>query len=83
MVADDSALVLVLPSDNVDSLIAKIRKTEAANVQLLVPDGATTLQKPASIKQLRGAMERAHIELVLITSDEQTLAAARSGQMKR
>lgn len=82
MVADDSALVLVLPNDNVDSLIAKIRKTGAANVQLLVPDGATTLQKPASIKQLRGAMERAHIELVLITSDEQTLAAARSGQIE-
>ncbi len=82
MVADDSALVLVLRNDNLDSLIAKIQKTGAANVQLLVPDGVTTLQKPASIKQLRGAMERAHIELVLITSDEQTLAAARSGQIE-
>lgn len=82
MVADDSALVLVLPNDNVDSLIAKIRKTGAANVQVLVPDGATTLRKPASIKQLRAAMDTAQIELVLITSDEQTLAAARSGQIE-
>lgn len=81
MVADESALVLVLPDDTVDTIIAKVRETGAAHVQLLVPDGVTALQSPAGVAQLRTSTARNQIELQVITSDEATLDAARVGQL--
>jgi hypothetical protein len=81
MVADESALVLVLPNDNVDSIIAKVRKTGATHVQLLVPDGVPVLQASAGIERLRDSAANDQIELQVITSDEETLDAARLGHL--
>ncbi len=81
MVADESALVLVLPNDNVDTIIAKVRETGATHVQLLVPDGVTALQASAGIERLRDSTANDQIELQVITSDEETLDAARLGQL--
>lgn len=82
MVADESALVLVLPDDDVETIIAKVQHSGATTVQLLVPDGTTVLHNPHSIEQLRRSAESSAIDLLVITSDEQTLDAARLGQIE-
>lgn len=82
MVADDSALVFVLPEDKVDTIISKVRNTGATNVQLLVPDGATALQTAVDVERLRHSAERDHIDLLVISSDEKILDAARRGQIE-
>ncbi len=82
MVADESALVLVLPNDNIDAIITKVRSVGTAQVQLLVPDGAPALQTRHGVDLLRRAAERNHIGLLVITSDEQTLDAVRGGHIE-
>src|SRR5689334_9431326 len=81
MAVDASALVLVLPNDTIDSIGAKVRDSGAASVQLLVPDNTPVLQARAGFAQLRRSLERDDISLLVISSDEQTLEAARLNQI--
>ena len=62
MAGDASALVLVLPGDTVDSIIAKVRETGATTIQLLVPDGLATLQALGSFARLHQALDDDQIE---------------------
>lgn len=77
MVADETALILALPGDTADTLLAKIGQTGARHAQLLVPEGVPGLQRPDQLERLRTIAERGGVELTLISSDPQTLDAAR------
>ncbi len=82
MTVDESALVLVLPDDTVDSLIARVLASHKPTVEVLVPDGATALRDTNACQSLHDAAASQNITLLLIASDESTLAAARSTPMQ-
>jgi hypothetical protein len=82
MSAEVSALVLVLPDDNADAIIAKVRETGSESVQLLVPEGTTALQSPDDCQKIHHLLEQERITLVVISSDEQALQVARRCQLE-
>ncbi|EFO80356.1 hypothetical protein OSCT_1815 [Oscillochloris trichoides DG-6] len=82
MVADETALILALPNDTADTLQRKIGQSGARRVQLLVPEGVPGLQLPDQLERLHTLIQRAGVELVLITSDQQTLQAARFARIE-
>ncbi len=82
MVADDTALILVLPDDTADSLLRKAEQAGVRRVQLLVPDGVLGLQQQAQCDRLRTQAVRAGLELTVISSDPQTLRAARLSRIE-
>jgi hypothetical protein len=82
MVADDTALILALPDDTAESLLRKAGQAGARRVQLLVPDGVPGLQDKAQLDRLRALSERGGLELTLISSDPQTLRAARLSRIE-
>jgi len=82
MAAKDSALVLVLPSDGIDAIMTKVRDTGATNVQLLVPDDVPILQSSRGCALLQSLVQRDHIGLVMIASDERVLAAAKQNNIE-
>jgi hypothetical protein len=79
--ADDSALVFIAPGDSVDAIVRKIRETGASSIQLLVPDDTTVLQARRGFARLRQLIEGDGVSLLVISSDEQTLSAARLNQI--
>jgi hypothetical protein len=78
--AEDSTIVFVAPDDSIDSVVRKIRDTHSRGVQLLVPDGTSVLQSLTGFLRLRQAIERDLVSLLVISSDEKTLNAARLSQ---
>ncbi|MCG8351585.1 MAG: hypothetical protein MI924_27780 [Chloroflexales bacterium] len=82
MMADEIALVLVLPDDTIDTIIQKIRDGGTTTVELLVPDGVAALQTPEELQALNRSITSEGIKLLLISSDEQTLAAARQSEVE-
>ncbi|MEM8529203.1 MAG: hypothetical protein AAGF95_00055 [Chloroflexota bacterium] len=81
MAGDAAALIVVLPTDTVETIIAKIRDTGALSVQLLVPDGLTVLQSVANLTQIQQTLAQDNIKPILISSDEQILVAAAQNQL--
>ncbi|GIV89538.1 MAG: hypothetical protein KatS3mg055_2056 [Chloroflexus sp.] len=77
MITDETALVLALPEDTAESLMARVRATHAANVQILAPEGTTVLQRVAGTDTLRALAAAAGISLTIISSDPAILKAAR------
>ncbi|MBX0330967.1 hypothetical protein K2Z83_25255, partial [Oscillochloris sp. ZM17-4] len=77
MVADTTALILALPDDTADTLLKKIGQSGTLQAQLLVPDGVPGLQQQAQLERLHALAARGRVELTLISSDPQTLRAAR------
>lgn len=77
----DTPLVLVGPEDRAESVLAKVRQTGAARVQLLIPEGVTALQRPDELARLAELAAAAGVGLVLISSDPATLEAARLSQI--
>jgi hypothetical protein len=82
MAADEAALVLVFPDDDMVSIVQKVRNAGSSDVELLVPDGVTTLQVPANYDALLEMLGSDDITLLVISSDEQTLEAARQRQLE-
>lgn len=82
MAADEAALVLVMPNDDIKTIITKVQRAGRSDVELLVPEGADTLQSLDRCVLLRRSAERDGIRLLLISSDEETLAAARKGKIE-
>lgn len=82
MVADGTALVLALPNDSLDAIIRKVRESAADTVELLVADGVPALQDQKDIEKLHRSVSSRGIKLLLISSDEQTLAAARRASVE-
>jgi hypothetical protein len=80
--AEDSAIVFVAPDDSTDSIARKIREAGARSVQLLVPDGTPALQALGGFVRLRQALDRAGVGLLVISSDEKILNAARLNQFE-
>jgi hypothetical protein len=82
MAADEAALVLVFPDDDMLSIVQKVRNAGSSDVELLVPDGVSTLQVPANYDALLDMLGADDITLLVISSDEQTLEAARQRQLE-
>lgn len=79
--AADSALIVISPRDSVETIIQKVRGAGAQSVELLVPDGTAALQALGGFARLRQSIERERIGLLVISSDERTLNAARLNQL--
>ncbi|HMQ32509.1 MAG TPA: hypothetical protein PKD53_17385, partial [Chloroflexaceae bacterium] len=76
----ETPLVLVRPDDRAESVLERARAAGAPRVQLLVPEGASALQRPEEVARLRDLAAAAAIELALIiSSDPAALEAARLG----
>lgn len=80
--AEDSALVLVGPDDTVETVIAKIRDAGTKSVELLVAEGAPALQTVGALAQVHTSAAQDQIQILLITSDTETLKAARLSQIE-
>lgn len=81
MMTDETALVLALPEDTAESLMAKVRTTHAANVQILAPEGTVALQRVAGTDALRDLATAAGVNLTIISSDLGILKAARQSRL--
>jgi len=79
MPSDAAALVLVLPEDSADTVIAKLRATGALSVQLLVSEGAVAMRRPEVAARIYDLATAEGIDLMLISSDQPTVAAAQQG----
>jgi hypothetical protein len=82
MAAGESALVPISPDDSIESIATRIRGEGATHVQLLVPDGTAALQSLGGFQRLLQKLAADHVSLLLISSDEQTLNAARLSQIE-
>src|SRR5215218_9293560 len=82
MAAGESALVPISPDESIESIANRIRGEGAAQVQLLVPDGTAVLQSLGGFQRLLQKLAADHVSLLLISSDEQTLNAARLSQVE-
>lgn len=82
MSANESAVMMVLPDDNLDTLVRKLHTTSAGCVQLLVPDGVSLLHSSHVVDALRRSIEPDQITLIVISSDEQTLDTARKFELE-
>lgn len=82
MAAGESALVPIAPDDSIESIASRIRGEGATHVQLLVPDGTAALQSLGGFQRLLQKLAADNVSLLLISSDEQTLNAARLSQVE-
>src|SRR6476469_63069 len=82
MAAGESALIPIAPDDSIETIATRIRGEGAAQVQLLVPDGTIALQSLGGFQRLLEKLAADHVSLLLISSDEQTLNAARLSQVE-
>jgi hypothetical protein len=73
---DASAVVLIHPDDDINTIITKVRDSGSPHVQLLVPDGITELQSAKNCELLHRTLDADHVALIIITSDEKTLQIA-------
>jgi|GEM_PF-931236 hypothetical protein len=80
--AEESALVFIAPEDNLDEIEQKIRAVGNNTIELLVPDGTAVLQVLGGFARLRQSLEPDKISLLVISSDEKTLNAARLNQFE-
>lgn len=81
MATDEAALVLVLPADDIDAVIAKVQTAGTRAVELLVPEGVDILREPHNCDLLHRAT-RDNVGLLVISSDEPTLTAARQSRLE-
>ncbi len=82
MAAGESALVPISSDDSIEAIATRIRDTGATQVQLLVPDGTRVLQSLGGFQRLLQKLAADQVSLLLISSDEQTLNAARLSQVE-
>src|SRR4051812_14537297 len=82
MAAGESALVPISSDDSIESIASRIRGEGATHVQLLVPDGTAALQSLGGFQRLLQKLAADNVSLLLISSDEQTLNAARLSQIE-
>jgi len=73
-----SALVLVQPGDTVAVVAAKVRQAGTENVELLVPADNAELQVRRNMAALRQILAQDGVGLLVVSSDERVLNAARS-----
>jgi hypothetical protein len=78
----NAALVLVLPEDDIKSVIKKVRGAGTREVELLVPDDAPALQDTEDCELLLRSIKLHEITPIIISSDVRTLSAARQSQIE-
>jgi len=76
MTTSETTLLIVMPDEPLDALASRIAMTTAATVDLMIPDGMTLLHSASAWQSLRSAAMTAGSELVAISSDAATIAAA-------
>ncbi|WP_298814710.1 hypothetical protein [Chloroflexus sp.] len=81
MSTDETAIFFARLDDTVESLMARVRASHAANIQILVPEGVTALQRVANTDALRELAAAAGIDLTIISSDPAILKAARQSRL--
>jgi hypothetical protein len=81
MTTDQAALVFVVPGDDAERVLQRVLAAGGERVNLLVSDAATALRDPAQAARLQQAAQAHSIDLILISADPQTLAAARSSRI--
>jgi hypothetical protein len=81
MTTEQAALVFVVPDDDAESVVQKVLATGAQQVNLLVSDAATALRDPAQALRLQQAAEAGGVEVILISGDPATLAAAQQSKL--
>ncbi|NJN65737.1 MAG: hypothetical protein HC884_03000 [Chloroflexaceae bacterium] len=75
---DASTVMMVLPDDNIDTVITRVHEAGVPIIQLLVPDGITLLHSRHTCDALKRSCEPERIALMVISSDEKTINVARS-----
>jgi hypothetical protein len=75
---DESTVMMVLPDDNIDTVISRVHESRVPTVQLLVPDGITLLHSRHTCDALKRSCEPDRIAVMVISSDEKTIEVARS-----
>lgn len=78
MTTESAPVVPVLPEDNADAVIARVRDAGSGRVQLLVTEGAVVMRRPEVTRRLAGYAADAGIELTLISSDPKVISAAQA-----
>lgn len=71
-----SAVIPVLPDDQLDAVAERVRQSGAAQVQLLIPSGAAVFRSPRSFLALRALLADRPGQLLVISGDAETIAAA-------
>ncbi|NJL03550.1 MAG: hypothetical protein HC911_01265 [Chloroflexaceae bacterium] len=81
MTTGETALLIVMPGEELDALSSRIAMTTAATIDLMIPDGMTLLHSASAWQSLRSAATNAGSELVAISSDAATIAAAQQADV--
>lgn len=76
MTSGASDLVMVMPTDTFDSIAKQIRASGAGVIQLLIADNNPAFQSADTFTRLAELVRRGRVQLMVISSDELTLAAA-------
>jgi hypothetical protein len=72
-----SAVVPVLPDDQLDAVATKVRDAGVPHVQLLIPAGAAAFRSSRSFRVLKVLLSGDDAHLLVVSGDPQTLEAAR------
>lgn len=70
-------LLIVTPTDSVATLLARVAQQGVPRVQLLLPDKVTLLRSATEAVQLATGARQLGLDLLLISADALTIAAAR------
>lgn len=69
---EDSVTVMILPEDDTETILEKVRQTGAKKVSLIVPPGTRSLQTLGGFTMLRKACDITGIEVTVYSEDEKT-----------
>lgn len=69
---EDSVTVMILPEDDTETILEKVRQVGAKKVSLIVPPGTRSLQTLGGFTMLRKACDITGIEVTVYSEDEKT-----------
>lgn len=75
--SEDSVTVMVLPDDDTETILGKVRTAGAQKVSLIVPPGTRALQTLGGFTMLRKACDITGIEVTVYSTDEKTADMAK------
>lgn len=70
--SEDSVTVMILPEDDTETVLEKVRQTGAKKVSLIVPPGTRSLQTLGGFTMLRKACDITDLEVTVYSEDEKT-----------
>lgn len=75
--SDDSVTIPLLPEDDTETILEKVRRSGAKKVNLIVPPGTRSLQMLGGFTMLRKACDLTGIEITVYSTDEKTVDMAK------